>query len=298
MIKRKKQTPQRRSPSPGQSAQVFSYRASRSSPEVSRARYEGPAPDQTPRTSFFRHVPTVVAVVVILGSLAYASLLSNRPRIVISASTTGQALQRESSVYEEFIENELSRSISSRSKLTFDSRPIVAALQRQYPEVATAIITVPLINQRPVVQIAVSSPAFILATTSGAYYISERGVPLARTTEVATQIEGVMTVSDGSGVGVEIGKQILPVTTVTFIRDAIAYSSLANLPLSVITLPLEANELQLQQTGKSYVVRLNTRGDARTQIGTLLAVQRRLTDNREEPREYIDVRVEDRAYYP
>ncbi len=292
---KKKQTQQRR-PLTSKPADVFSYHSNRSGSETSRARYEAPT---THKRGFERlkHTPTVFALIVIVGCVIYASLLDSKPRVMISASTTGKSLQRPNQVYEDFISSQLKQSIFNKSKLTFDSGSIVVDLQKEYPEVANAIVTIPLLGHRPVIHLAVSSPAFILATTSGAYYISAEGKPLVRVSEVQHPLANIVTVTDEANVPVSAGKQVLPTATVSFIKSTIDQLTATKNTIQSITLPLAANEVQVQLTGQPYLVRFNTLEDARTQVGTYLAVKKRLEGSGQTPKEYIDVRVVERAYH-
>ncbi len=293
---RKPQAPERRSVKQPQSATVFSYHNNRAGADTARARYEPPA---THRTGFNRlkHLPSLVATIIIVGSLGYASLLSAAPRLQISATDKGASLQRKSEVYTTFLESEFSKSVLNKSKLTFNSTSTIEAFQRQYPEVASVAVSLPLLGHKPIVRIAVSSPAFILASQNGAYYVSDNGTPLVRVADVKNQLEGVLTVTDESNVPISIGKQVLPTKTVKFISSVLQYLETAAVPIESVTLPTEANELQVRLSGQAYVIRFNTIEDARTQVGTLLAVQKRLQGSGEVPKEYIDLRVEERAYY-
>lgn len=287
---------QRRSPERPQTANVFSYYSSRSGGETQRARYEPPESEKR-GLERLKHIPTVLALLVIIGSVLYASLLDSQPRVMIVASETGKPLQRPTDVYESFIRQELSRSSLNKSKLTINTEPLEQTLRKQFPEVASAAVTLPLMGHRPIVSIAVSSPAFVLATSGGAYYVSADGVPLVRVSDVQNPLKDIATVSDTSGLPVSVGKQVLPTETVNFISTVILQLNSTNTRFSSISLPLEANELHLQLTDKPYIVRFNTTEDARVQVGTLLAVKTRLEGSGEIPKEYIDVRVTERAYY-
>lgn len=277
-------------------APVFSYYSSRSGADTERGRYE---PPKTHRTGLERlkHLPTTMALIAIVGCVLYASVLNDQPRVMIAASTTGKPLQRPTKVYEDFISQQLGSSVMNKSKLTFNSQSVTEGLQKQFPEVANAIVTIPLIGHRPVVHIAVSSPAFILASTSGAYYVSADGKPLVKVSDVANPLPNMATVTDETNLPVTIGKQILPTDTVSFISGVVKQLQAAKTPIQSVTLPLEANELQVRIVGLPYMVRYNTLGDPRLQTGTFFAVKKRLEGSRDVPKEYIDVRVEERAYY-
>lgn len=277
-------------------AEVFSYYSNRSAPDSARARYEVPSV-QARTIGRLKHMPTILALVAIFAALAYASVLDTTPRVMVAANESGKQLQRDEAVYADFISSELKRSVFNKSKLTFDSKPLTKSLRKEFPEIDNAIVTIPLLGHRPVVHLAVSSPAFVLASQNGAYYLSAKGIPLVRVSEAKNQIHGLKTVSDQTNLPITVGQQVLPEDTVSFISELIQQFDATETGIESIILPLEANEVQVRLVGKSYFVRLNVLEDARTQVGTLLAVINRLTESREEPKEYIDVRVQERAYY-
>lgn len=296
MFKKKKETDQRRSPGASQSASVFSYYSNRSTPDVARARYETPATHKR-GLERLKHTPTLLATIVIVASLLYASVLDSKPRLQVYASESGRSLQRSNDVYNEFVAKKLDSSVFNKSKLTFNSQPLVEALKQQFPEVDSAVVTLPLLGHKPIVRIAVSSPAFILATSHGSYYINDKGMPLVRVSDVQKQPENVAVVTDETGLPIKTGKQVLTTDTVQFISQLLEQLNATKTPYESVTLPLEANEVQVKLVGTPYIVRFNSLQDARMQVGTLLAVKQRLEGRGETPKEYIDVRVEERAYY-
>lgn len=287
---------QRRTPLAQQRTNVFSYHSNRSAPEAARARYEVPA-DQRIGLERLKHIPTVLAGVVIVGTLIYASLLSNQPRVQILASSSGESLQRSEDVYADYVNRQLHSSVLNKSKLTFNAKPVIESLKNEFPEVDSAIVTLPLLGHKPIVKIAVASPAFILATSQGAYYVSDKGMPLVKVSDVEDRLTNVPTVSDETNLPIESGKQVLPSDTVTFIVQLLAHLSSTDVSYETVTLPLEVNEVRVKPMGVPYYVRFNSLQDARTQVGTYLAVKNRLRESRDQPKEYIDVRVEERAYY-
>lgn len=276
---------------------VFSYYNNRSQGDVQRARYEL-APSKRRGLARLSHVPTAIALIVIIGSLAYASLLGTTPRMKILASSSGHSFQRPDGVYESYIEKQLGRSFFNKSKFTINTEAVADSLRNEFPEIDSVSVAVPLLGHKPVVTFAISSPAFILASSdNGAYYVSDKGVPLVKVSDVADQPENMTTITDESGVTLEVGKPALPVDTVLFIRNVLLQLDATDNKIESVILPARANELEVQLQGREYRVRFNTVEDARQQVGTLLAVENRLRNTGEKPKEYIDVRVSERAYY-
>lgn len=296
MFKKKQDT--RRTSNYQPSAPVFSYHSNRSGADSVRGRYEEPSNSRLANDGGrFKHLPTTLAIIVIIGSLLYTSVLDTNPRVFVAASTSGKSLQRPTAVYQQYIESQLQDSLWNKNKLTLNTQPIVSDLQKQFPEVATAIVTVPFLGHRPVVRIAVSSPAFVLATQRGSYYVSNTGVPLVRVSDVQHQLANLPTVTDETGLPVSVGTQILPTDTVVFISTVLQQLEATQTPVESVTLPLSANELHVRIKDQPYIVRFNTAGNAEIQSGTFLAVKKRLEGSGGIPKEYIDVRVDERAYY-
>lgn len=301
MIRRKqtvgRNRPKRDTSVRGGGSGAFSYYSQkRSQSDDARARYEAPKHHRR-GLARLKHAPSVIAVVVIVICALYAATLSSNPRLQVVASESGKSLQRPDSVYAEATQNALQSSFLHKSKFTFDSREVATKIQQQFPEVASVIITVPLVGQRPIVTVTVSSPAFILSTSSGAYYMSDNGIPLVDVRNVERTLEGIVTVTDESGLPVTIGQQMLPTGTVHYVRDVIRQLQVTNTSIQSIVLPPEANELQVRIASQPYVVRFNTSLDPRVSVGTFLAVKKRLEESGAVPKDYIDVRVEERAYY-
>ncbi len=65
-----------------------------------------------------------------------------------------------------------------------------------------------------------------------------------------------------------------------------------------MTLPVGTSELDVRLAGQPYSVKFNLEsGTARQQAGTFLATESKLKSQNVTPAEYIDVRVDGRAYY-
>ena len=71
-----------------------------------------------------------------------------------------------------------------------------------------------------------------------------------------------------------------------------------HITITSMTLPPAADELDVHLTGVNYYIKFNlANDDARQQVGTFLATQAQLKSQGITPGQYIDVRVDGRAYY-
>jgi hypothetical protein len=84
---------------------------------------------------------------------------------------------------------------------------------------------------------------------------------------------------------------------VQFITGVLAQLQAKQLAITAVTLPPIAHELHVRIQGQPYYVKFNIQSDARIAAGTFLATKSYLEQGRITPAEYVDVRVEERAYY-
>lgn len=292
--KNKKPPEMRRPGVPVARQNVFSYHASRILPENAVGRGEVRR-EETSRWRSMQNLPAIVSCIVIVIAGLYATTLSASPRIVMS--NDGQQLARRQQEYQEAAAHITSGSLCNRSKLMIDTTGIELKLRNQFPEIEHVNVTVPLLGHKPVVEISTIHPVFTLANGSGEYYISSDGRATATADSYAAKPSNAMKVTDQSGLPLKPGKQVLTKDMVHFINEVILQMHAKHLKMASMTLPTVPYELQMQPENAKYYVRFNTLGDPRLQSGAFLALVDRLASQNQKPAEYIDVRVEDRAFY-
>jgi hypothetical protein len=275
-------------------APVFSYAAQRLRTEENTVRvvHEPPAV----RHNWFVRLPTIISIGVILGSLLYATTLTTTPRIIAINNQGQTKLLRDEAYYEQAFSEVFGKSLLNHSKLSINTNQLARTIENEYPELHDVAISLPLLGRRPVVQITSSRPAFILLTASGSYLISEDGRVILNTNETSLKDAGLATVTDNTGLVVSKGEIAFPKDNVDFITTVLLQLKAKNITTESITLPPISNDLHIKLQGRPYFVKFNLQGSALEQTGALLAIEDRLKGDGNEPSEYIDVRVEDRAY--
>lgn len=295
MFRKNKQKNESRRPFEGgrSSAPVFSYSAQRLRTEDNTERVFRELP-KTP-SSWLKALPIIVSVIVILGSLLYATTLTNSPRVVVLGGSSNKVL-REVDYYEKEFTRVFGGSLFNYSKLTINTVVLARQIEREYPELENVYVSLPLIGRRPVVQLKAKQPAFILVGKNGSFLIDAHGQAITRTQDVNMTGLGLTTVTDDSGLEIEVGKVILPQNHIDFITTLLYQLKSKQLSVQSVTLPPISNEVHVRLQSKQYFVKFNLQGSALEQAGTLMAMQERLDAESVTPTEYIDVRVEDRAY--
>ncbi len=293
MFKKNKQPPARNRPEPAQNSPVFSYYASRSRSDKNVGRLK----EEVKRSLKWQFIPSFIALGAILLCFIYVTVLDTNPRVTVTGNANSPLL-KSTETYRQEAEKQLKRSITSRGKLTIDTRKIENELKAVFPELADVAITIPVTGRRPIVDIAPVEPAIVLTGVHGAFVLDYQGLARAKITAQET-LDGLKLpkIADDSQLELVLGKAALPADNVSFIVLLMKHFEQASTPVESAKLPTVANELHVRVTGQGYDIKFNLQGDARAQAGTYFAVRERLAVERIKPAEYIDVRVEEKAFY-
>jgi hypothetical protein len=296
------QIPQRRNAETGgRRAPVFSYYSSRSNPEnprSERSTQEKTATRRKPAPWWIGYMPSLIALSIVLAAGLFVTTLSTNARIEIVTGNNQPAVVQETSVYEQAARQEFERSLFNRSKLTIDTDKIADSIRAKFPELGDVVVTVPLISRRPIITVQPSRPALILSGQGGTFVIDTAGRPVLKATSLISSVkESLPVVSDDSGSTIELGQQLLTTDLVDFIGKVDAYLKTEEVIVENYSLPALANELHVRVQGQGYYVKFNTEADVRVQVGTYLALNEKFKTEGITPAEYVDVRIEERAYY-
>lgn len=291
---------------------VFSYHAQSARPEPVRSpsvtrlfRADATADDKPPARRGIRRWPRRVlrAILVILVIvLAFGSLvLARDPVIVVHELANGrQLLLRSREVYRDAARDILAGSLANTNKLTINTGQIAKELQEKFPELAHVSVVLPIFGSQPAIHIQTARPALVLASsrTGGVFLVDDSGRAIMDAAKVAASVkEKLPVVQDQSGLSVSVGSGALPGSNVDFITEVIGQLSAKGIRVTSMVLPAVASELDIWIEGAPYFVKFNLRGDARVEAGAFLAVKQQLEREGKTPSSYIDVRVENKAYY-
>ncbi len=153
--------------------------------------------------------------------------------------------------------------------MTLNEGDIVSSLQRQFPEISSASVVLPIFSQVPTVNIAIAGPSFVLKSQGQSYVVNSQGVA---TSDNGSQslAHSLPSVEDQTGFKIEVGKQILSASEVAFINNIMIQSRHANVPVKSLSLPPLAQELNLYTTDQPYYVKFYLGGDSTQQIGQFI----------------------------
>lgn len=244
---------------------------------------------RTPKQLFGRLVD-VLMLIVIVGVLVFCLILKPRPHTVVNSSA-----YQPSSVYETAINNAF-KSPRNRTKLTLDKNGITNALKKQFPEIDTIKIGVPILSQIPSVRLSIAAPTFNFSSNSNLYIVGSNGVVAGLSSQLVGAAK-LPTVIDQSGFGAAPGKKVLGTEAIAFINTLLAQCSRGGVKVQSLTLPAAAQELDLRAQNQPYFVKFYLGGDSQVQAGQYLAAKHKFDSEGSQPEQYLDVRVAGKIYY-
>lgn len=308
LFKRRSKVPERRRNYTSQSSTsrgkaVFSYHASRSVRQGSMSREaqsEGPssaASNRIKRLTWHGRIPAISLLLTIAVFLIFCLRLSSSPKVILVGTEKSQAFLRETAAYQAAATDAFASPLN-RNKLTVDTDKITRDLKQRFPELGVISVTLPVLGTQPNIYMQPVAPKLVLVSKQGMFVLDNKGRALITGNQVHRLDEAdIPIVGDESNVPIEVGQIALPATTVDFITEVNEQLKAKNLKVASLILPAGTSELHVRLQGIKYFVKFNLYGHAREEVGTYLAVKSRLDAERKIPAEYVDVRVENKAYY-
>lgn len=231
--------------------------------------------------------------------LVYVSTLTSQAKIIINDSAADQSVLQDVAVYESAATDILRQSLLNQNKITISTTGLTKQMKARFPELADVQVSLPLLNHRVQILLTPSRPVLILATTSGSYALDAGGVALvtgARLANLSTL--QLPLVTDESNLAIDLRQQALPSDDVLFIATVLSQLKARDINVASASLPAGTSQFDVRLEGQPYLIKFNLASDSsEQQIGTLIAVYDRLKQQGVTPGQYIDVRVNGRAYY-
>lgn len=241
----------------------------------------------------------IFVLIVIIGAAFVLLRLSSKDQIGLMAADYSGLYVRNESEYQQAAQTLLQQSIWNHNKITVDTNNIAQKLISEFPELTNVDVSIPLVSNQPTVYVQVAQPALILSDPHGLYVLDSSGKVLVDNGSASAfawlKLPQVM---DESGLLLARGMQALPSTDISFIQTVTVQLSARKFSIASMVLPPATSELDVKLKGQPYIVKFNlANNDPRQQAGTFLATQANLHSQNITPTQYIDVRVDGRAYY-
>ncbi len=244
----------------------------------------------------WRHVPYAFAGIAIAVCLLYTTMLSSNAKLL--KVNRDMNLLRDLPVYQDAADKILSGSIWNKNKLTIDTSKFESEMKQQFPELSRAAISLPLVGNRPVIELISEKPVLFLSSGSKLFVVDKSGKAMASVNDIKGAGDlNLPTIRDEANIKIDAGKGALSSQDVTFITTLIKQYDSQKLKISSLTMPPLAAELHVKTDGLNYYVKYNLLTDPRVATGQYFAIKKKLDKDGTTPAEYIDSRVEEKIYY-
>jgi hypothetical protein len=286
-----------------QVSSTYAYSSRRSEEALNVGRKAERAKQKVAKTGHFwlqRFGLVILAIALIVSAFNVLSL-SSKPKIVqLNGSQANLSLTpQQTNEYQDTASKVLASSVWNGNKITVDTQAINNKLTATFPEIQSVNVAIPIAARRPVVYVALSQPALVLVEPNGAYEINDSGIAVSEASTAAAYASlNVPTVTDQSGVNIELHSQALSTTYVSFIQEVNGQLNAKDVTVSSMNLLAGSDELDVSLAGQVYYIKFNLENsDPKQQAGTYLATINYLKTQSVTPTKYVDVRVDGRAYY-
>ncbi len=226
--------------------------------------------------------------------------LSTAPNVSLVASSNNNAIvaSKGIGVYKQAIESYLSESLWNQTKLTISTSNLDNYITSKYPEIASASASVPFLGSHISVVLTPTVPNLIMLEPNGVFVLDQSGRVISEANSLASIKLNLPVVTDQSGLSLSLGKLALSSNNIYFIEEVVGQLEAKGYKIASLTLPGSSAELDIRLVGQPYYIKFNlNNNDPRLQAGTFLAVISHLKSQNITPTQYVDVRVDGRAYY-
>ncbi len=263
----------------------------------SRQKGERPSPFEKPLPKKVRSRPKIITgfidaaiILAVLVGLVYSLIVKPTPKILAS-STAYHPVK----IYQAAAAKQL-QNFKNRNKVTLDENAISSALRKQFPEIASLKIELPLFSQVPNVHLNIAAPSLILESGGALYLVDAEGVSVAKAAQWPA-LGNLPHVIDQTGFSLKAGQPVLSASAVGFIKALASQCQRAGVPISSLSLPPLAQELDLRTADSGYFVKFYLGGEVLQQSGQFLATRHGFNTSHIQPAEYLDVRVPGKIFY-
>jgi hypothetical protein len=236
----------------------------------------------------------IVVLAVVLG-------INGTPKVVVIEPTNFNYEPHTLNQYRTAAANAINSSLFNKFKLTFSSSDIADQLKKEFPEIEYASSTYSLIGPTPVVYIQLYRPELIYISSSGqSYILNHAGDVIASSSSLdVNEQKSLAKVTSTVAGDPSIGSQVLTSSDVAFIATVWEALNAKSIAINKMSLVPMAEELDVYPAAASYFIKFNLHEtDALQQVGTYLAAIATIKQQHQPmPTQYVDVRVDGRAYY-
>jgi hypothetical protein len=283
---------------------AFSYHGKRSSRSAvsRRKRFSNTVVEQNEdKNKYSKSLRWTILVVlgIVLLFVLIGLYVSANAKVVIVQPSGYNYMPHTQAQYHKVTDQAIGSSLYNHFKITLSSNDIGTIIKQTFPEVSYVAVTVPFIGSTPTVYIQLTAPAIIFDAAGHSYVLNSNGLVIASASSLSPkELSTLPRVETPIALVIKDKEQLLSLRTVNFVQTVSLGLRAKNIAVAKMELIPGAEELDVYPAGQKYFVKFNLhQTDALQQLGAYLATIATLKKENKVPNQYIDVRVDGRAYY-
>lgn len=236
-------------------------------------------------------VVALTAVIIMLYGLSVRFV-----RVQVAATTT-----RVRPAYRARIESYITSKVALRQSWLVDDTQLLEYVQGEHPEVKTVSAEArSLVGGSLDVTLGFRKPKYIWKTAGGTKFIDKDGVLFSVNAFTNVDVDSLPVVEDQSPAGSKDGNAVISTRVGEYI--AYVYTGVPKLfgsdsQVTSVILPPRAREINAKVNTVPYVIKLSTERGIEQQVAELGELVTYLNSAGIQPSEYVDVRIENKAFY-
>ncbi len=234
----------------------------------------------------------IAGVAALLGVLVALSWVSD---VTVASTNSSQTdLQAIKSTADEY----LSGGFMRRSKLFMNQSELAKTVQEKHPSLEQVTVDSSLFGRSITVAVSPKQAIFRFSSQqaikdSDTLWLSQDGILVS----AATGVNEAITIADRSDIDYQLGDQVVAPTQITYVSNVARKLTGEGFVLASVELTDAPKHLRLFLKEKPFYILISTDRNSDTVVTDIKKVLAYVEKNGVGVREYIDVRVEDKAFY-
>lgn len=202
--------------------------------------------------------------------------------------------------YKDKITDIFNKNMLNKNKISFNSTKFETQIKNEFPEVESVVAVIPLAGRGLQVGLTLTEPLARLQTNGNKQtFLGQNGKSIEYINDSDKLNEFNLPILSIPNISFNVGDQLLTNEEVKLIdlltkefdgSDSYRYS------LKSIEFNIKSREIMIRFNGVNFYAKLTVERQIREQVGSLVATIKNLSEQGNLPKEYIDVRVEDRVF--
>ncbi len=244
--------------------------------------------------SFIKYWMRRLIIIVIISLLVTAGIRFSQlsPSQVYISATNNQLDSEYNSVVYGVIKN----SWFNGNKITLNESEVTNQLKSRFPDITSVGISDSIFKNALNINIVTSPASIFLSTTYNGGLVNDQGRVVD--TSISANNSKLTIVNFPVNLKLKDNEYVLSATNINFINTINYELKSKNITVNHYVILPDGNELDAYISSKNYYVKFNLQtDDPINQSGTFLALYHYLLINNINPTEYIDARIDGRAYF-